>query len=86
MVGIIARDENNETEEYKTSAIHGKINLDMEAIKTEEQNYVELPVYYSFRDESENDNKNKVLMSNFLRINREVELIVKEFGNSATSN
>ena len=86
MVGIIARDENNETEEYKTSAIHGKINLDIEAIKTEEQNYVELPVYYSFRDEAGNDNKNQVLMSNFLRINREVELIVKEFGNSSTSN
>ena len=85
MVGIIAQDENNETEEYKTSAIHGKINLDMEAIQLEEQNYVELPVYYSFQDESGTDNKNQVLMSNFLRINREVELIVKEFRHSVPS-
>ncbi|WP_312299233.1 type IV secretion system DNA-binding domain-containing protein [Chryseobacterium sp.] len=83
MVGIVAKDEQNETQEYTTSAIHGKINLDMEAIKTEEQNYIDLPVYYSFTDESGNDNKNKILMSNFLRINREVELIVEEFSRSA---
>lgn len=83
MVGIVAKDVQNETQEYTTSAIHGKINLDMEAIKTEEQNYVDLPVYYSFTDESGNDNKNKILMSNFLRINKEVELIIKEFSRSA---
>lgn len=83
MVGIVAKDVQNETQEYTTSAIHGKINLDMEAIKTEEQNYVDLPVYYSFTDESGNDNKNKILMSNFLRINKEVELIIGEFSRSA---
>ncbi|MBT2621299.1 type IV secretion system DNA-binding domain-containing protein [Chryseobacterium sp. ISL-6] len=79
MVGIVAKDEQNETQEYTTSAIHGKINLDREALKTEEQNYIDLPVYYNFTDESGNDNKNKILMSNFLRINREVELVIQEF-------
>ena len=40
MVGMIAQGEKNDTDEYKTSAINGKINLDMKAIKQEEQNYV----------------------------------------------
>lgn len=79
MVGIIAGDENNQTEEYKTSAIHGRINLDMKSIQKEEDSYIEMPVYYNFENQSGNDNKEKILMSNFLRINREVELIIKEF-------
>jgi hypothetical protein len=33
MVGMIAQGELNDTDEYKTSAIHGKINLDMKTIK-----------------------------------------------------
>jgi hypothetical protein len=36
MVGMIAQWKNN-AEEYKTSAISGKINLDMNAIKDEEK-------------------------------------------------
>jgi hypothetical protein len=52
MVGIIAGDENNQTEEYKTSAIHGRINLDMKSIEDEEANYIEMPVYYNFKDKS----------------------------------
>lgn len=40
MVGMIAGGEENDTEEYKTSAISGKINLDMKAIEWEEKNYV----------------------------------------------
>ena len=35
MVGMIAQGEENNTEEYKTSAISGKINLDMKALKIE---------------------------------------------------
>jgi type IV secretory pathway TraG/TraD family ATPase VirD4 len=79
MVGIIAGDENNQTEEYKTSAIHGRINLDMKSIEDEEANYIEMPVYYNFKDKSGKNDKEKILMSNFLRINREVELIIKDF-------
>jgi hypothetical protein len=41
------RSELNDTDEYKTSAIHGKINLDMKTIK-KKHNYVAMPVYYSF--------------------------------------
>ncbi len=78
MVGIIAQGEENDTEEYKTSAMNGKINLDLKAIKHEEQNYVKMPVYYSFADKTGKDRKDEVLMTNFRKINKEVELIVNE--------
>ncbi len=83
MVGMIAQGEKNDTDEYKTSAIHGKINLDMKAIKREEQNYTPMPVYYSFLDKRGINRKEEVLMSNFRKINKEVELIVNEFIKSA---
>ncbi|MPS73098.1 MAG: type IV secretory system conjugative DNA transfer family protein [Chryseobacterium sp.] len=79
MVGMIAQGEENDTDEYKTSAIHGKINLDMAAIIQEEQNYVPMPVYYSFTDKTGKDRKEEILMTNFRKINKEVELIVNEY-------
>lgn len=77
MVGIVAQDEQNKITEYKSSAMSGKISLDMKAIKFEEENYLELPTYYSFIDKQGIDKKEEVLMSNFRRINKEVELIVQ---------
>lgn len=77
MVGIIAQGEENNTEEYKTSAISGKINLDIKEIKTEEANYKRLPYYFSFVDKIGKDRKEEVLMTNFRRINKEVEIIVQ---------
>ena len=79
MVGMIAQGEENDTEEYKTSAMNGKINLDMKTIKEEENNYVKMPSYYSFVYKMGNNRKNDVLMTNFRKINKEVELIVNEF-------
>ncbi len=84
MVGMIAKGEENDTDEYKTSAIHGKINLNIKAIKEEEQNYASMPVYYSFLDKRGVNRKEEVLMSNFRKINMEVELIVNEFIKSAS--
>ena len=78
MVGIIAQGEENDTEEFKTSAVSGKINLDMAKIKNEEQNYVKMPIYYSFVDKKGDDRKEEVLMTNYRKINKEVELIVNE--------
>ena len=78
MVGMIAQGEENDTDEYKTSAISGKINLDMKAIKQEAQNYVSMPNYYSFVDKRGIDRKEEVLMTNFRKINKEIELIVNE--------
>lgn len=78
MVGMIAQGEENDTEEYKSSAFSGKINLDMKAIKEEESRYVKMPSYYSFVDKAGTDRKNEVLMTNYRRINKEVELLVSE--------
>jgi len=78
MVGMIAQGEENNSKEYKTSAIKGRINLDMKAINQEEQNYVQMPDYYSFIDKKGINRKEEVLMTNFRKINREVELIVNE--------
>jgi len=78
MVGMIAQGEENDTEEYKTSAVSGKINLDMRAIKEEESNYVKMPSYYSFIDNAGINRKEEVLMTNFRKINKEVELLVSE--------
>ena len=78
MVGMIAQGEENDADEYKTSAISGKINLDMKTINQEEQNYVPMPIYYSFIDKAGNNRKEDVLMTNFRKINKEVELIVNE--------
>jgi type IV secretory pathway TraG/TraD family ATPase VirD4 len=78
MVGLIAQGEENDSLEYKTSAISGKINLDMNAIRNEENHYVTMPIYYSFRDKNGVNRKDDVLMTNFRKINKEVELIVNE--------
>jgi traG family protein len=78
MVGMVVQGEENATEEFKTSAIAGKINLDMKAIKHEEVNYVKMPTYYSFKDSAGNDRKNEILMTNFRRINKEVEIMIRE--------
>ncbi len=78
MVGMLAKG-NKDEDEFKTSAMNGKITLDMDKIKKEEENYVPMPVYYSFRDKSNKDRKDEVLMTNFRRINKEVEFIVSEF-------
>ena len=66
------------TEEYKTSAFIGKINLDMKEIKNEEENYVPLPTYYSFKDKTGKDRKDETLMANFRKINKEVDLIIND--------
>lgn len=78
MAGMVVQGNNNATEEFKTSAIFGKINLDMKAIKEEEDNYVKMPLYYSFKDCAGNDRKNEILMANFRRINKEVEMMINE--------
>ena len=78
MAGMIAGGEENETEEYKTSAFIRKINLDMKEIKKEEENYVKIPTYYSFKDKTGKDRKDETLMANFRKINQEVHLMIND--------
>ncbi|MCK9235142.1 MAG: type IV secretory system conjugative DNA transfer family protein [Weeksellaceae bacterium] len=79
MVGLIAQDNYSYEDEYQTSVVSGKINLNMNEIKKEEKNYVDIPPYYSFKDNAGNDKKNEILMTNFRRINKEVQLIIDQF-------
>jgi len=76
MVGVVAMDENGEefTGEYKPSAVHCKINLDMEAIKYEESHYRPLPTYYDFKGK-----KDRKLEANYDRILGDVDRIVALF-------
>jgi len=75
MVGMLATDATTGyTGKYEPSAINCKVNLDMKAIKREEENYAAMPIYYDFRGEKE-----RVLRDNFRRINREVKSLVQSF-------
>lgn len=75
MVGLIASDAvETYTGQYQPSAVNCRINLDVTAIKKEEQGYRQLPVYYDF-----NGKKDEILRQNFQRINREVQQMVKQF-------
>lgn len=79
MVGLIAQDKVTQDGEYKSSAINGKIDLNMKEVKMEEASYVQIPHCYSFLDSDGNDKKEEILMTNFRRINKEVDLIVNQF-------
>lgn len=75
MVGLIARDVKHGERysgDYLSSAVHCKINLDMNAIEKEEGNYPELPTYYDFKGKTD-----ERLFANYRRINNEIKHIVK---------
>jgi hypothetical protein len=75
MVGLIAADPKEHYDgTYQTSAVNCRINLDLEEIRLEEFGYRELPVFYDFGNQKE-----QILMNNFLRIGSEVEQIVRAF-------
>ncbi|MEJ2880378.1 type IV secretion system DNA-binding domain-containing protein [Pedobacter sp. GR22-6] len=75
MVGLIASEPKvNYDGQFETSAVNCRINLDAKAISTEEKQYRELPVYYDF-----NGKKQEILLQNFLKINQEIDALVKSF-------
>jgi hypothetical protein len=77
IVGLVAAEpEEHFDGKFDTSAIHCRVNLDPEELKKEEAGYQELPVFYDFGGK-----QNEVLMQNFLKINQEVEQLVKSFIN-----
>lgn len=80
MVGMLASDAVEKyTGKYEPSTINCRINLDMQAIKAEEEAYQELPMFYDFRGRQD-----EILLQNFYRINNEVLEIVS--GLRPTSN
>lgn len=75
MVGLLASDPKEDYDgQFQTSAVHCRINLDLAELAREEAGYREMPVYYDFGEQKE-----EILMQNFLRIGSEVELLVKSF-------
>ena len=64
-----------QSEEFKTTKYFCKTNFDMDAIKDEEEHYVDIPKLYDFGDARKRES---ILMRNFQRVNNEVDMLVKE--------
>jgi len=60
-----------------------KIMIDSNEVEKEEKAYRKLPKYYDFGNE---ENKNKLLMQNMLKIRREVDYIVVQYRNTANAD
>ena len=56
--------------DFRPAKFFAKTNFDMDAIKAEEKQYVELPILYNFGSE---EDKQEILLQNFRRINKEVD-------------
>ncbi|MEJ2881064.1 type IV secretory system conjugative DNA transfer family protein [Pedobacter sp. GR22-6] len=75
MVGLLAADAVEEyTGNFEPSAVHCRVNLDLDAIKKEEAAYRELPLFYDFKGKRE-----EILLQNFNRITAEVQEVIKQF-------
>ena len=62
--------------DFRPAKFFAKTNFDMKAISEEEKHYVELPQFYNFGSE---EDKKKILMDNFRRINKEVDALCELF-------
>ncbi|MEO0573667.1 MAG: type IV secretory system conjugative DNA transfer family protein [Bacteroidota bacterium] len=60
-----------------------KILIDQEKVKQEERAYPPLPKYYTFEDK---DSKNRILMTNMLKIKSEVDYIVRQYRKEKYAN
>ena len=65
---------NDPTNKIELKTFHCEIQNDHEAIAQEEAGYQDLPVFYDFKGK-----KDEVLRQNFLRINKEIEQLIKNF-------
>ncbi len=72
IVGLVAKENSEGYEEFKPNIFNCKINLDFEQLKTEEALYKDLPQMYNFGNA---ENKHKILMANFEKINHEITSI-----------
>ena len=78
IVGIVATESAKEFDgKFEPSAVHCRVSLDLKAIKKEESQYRELPVYYDF-----GSRKEEILMQNYERINRQVQELASLFATS----
>jgi len=78
MVGLLASDAvDRYTGQFETTAVNCRIDLDLQAIRKEEEAYPELPAFYDF-----GDHKDEILLQNFYRISEEVGQVVEKFKSS----
>lgn len=64
-----------ESEEFKTSKFYCKTDFDMDEIKKEEQGYVDLPKFYTFKSK---DTRERILYSNFIQVNQDVKEMIDD--------
>jgi hypothetical protein len=69
IAGLVAKENLESYEEFQPNIFNCKINLDFKQLSTEEALYKDLPQFYHFGSKEE---KNKILMANFEKINREI--------------
>ena len=69
-------------DEFKPSKFYAKTNFDMEAIKREEKMYMDIPKFYSFKNDRE---KKEILDKNFKRIANEVRQVCDAVLNQSDS-
>ena len=64
-----------DSDEFKTSKFYCKTDFDMKAISKEEQQYVPLPKFYTFKSR---DARERHLYNNFVRVNQDVKEMIAE--------
>jgi len=76
VVAQVAFDNQAYDGQHVNSTYNCKINLNTDQIVKEEQEYVNMPVFYTFGDSKE---KNIILERNFTKINKEIESLKDHF-------
>jgi type IV secretory pathway TraG/TraD family ATPase VirD4 len=69
IVGLVAKENSENYEAFQPNIFNCKINLDFKQLSAEEALYKDLPQFYHFGSKEE---KQKILMANFEKINREI--------------
>ena len=64
-----------ESEEFQTSKFYCKTDFDMSEIKKEEEGYVELPKFYTFKSR---DARERILYQNFVNVGQDVKNMIQE--------
>jgi hypothetical protein len=79
LVGVIAADAQEKyTGQFETSAVHCRVNLNMDEIKKEEAGYKPLPAFYDFGGK-----KDERLRQNFNRINDDIRTMIQQYKSTA---
>ena len=76
LVGQIALDYGMMGEDFKSTAYNCRTELDLDAIKKEEQQYTDCPRYYSF---ASIESREKILMANYNKVHEEISDLIYLF-------